>query len=115
MAGRLLHDLDQNNTRVHMGNIYTSKYPYVTRIYTLVIRRLLPVCTSQDQLWGYSLGDFQPRQKPKPSSALRWLALFVNNTITVKALSLDIRLGSISASLSGPRELVSRTVAGNQA
>ena len=38
--------------------------------------------------------------------------IFVNNT--VKALSSDIRLGSISA-ISGPREFVSRTAAGNRA
>ena len=38
--------------------------------------------------------------------------IFVNNT--VKALSSDIRLGSISA-ISGPRGFVSRTAAGNRA
>ena len=90
----LLHNLDQNNTRVHTGNIRVSILmllvccPYVFVCYSFVTR-MYPGGVSVK----ISYGD-----------------IFVNNT--VKALSSDIRLGSLSA-ISGSRGLVSRTAAGN--
>jgi len=47
------------------------------------------------------------------SVKISYMDIFVNNT--VKARSSDIRLGSISAAISGPCGLVSRKAAGNRA